>query len=396
MDTLIEKGGDRMKKYFIFLSVLVMSFVILLGSYQQVSVSANEIPLTSKSYILIDTNSGTILAAKNEHEKLPVASICKLMTSLITLERIEAGSLSLEDEIVASPYASSMEGSQAFLDAGSSYKVKDLLKSVIVASANDSSVVLAEGIAGSEQSFTKLMNERALQLGMNNTVYVNSNGLPAMGQHSSAYDTSILLKEVSQYDLYLEYSRIWMDELEHPSGRKTELVNTNRLIKYYDKCISGKTGFTDEAGYCLASHANNGKLDLIAVVLQCDKITDRFDESVQLYNYGFANFDNKKVVDASAILPDTYTVKNAESVLEVRPEKDYYILTKKGDSKEVELEININYGKAPIHEGEKCGTITIIDNGVVLEEINLIANNTIEPRTFKEALGAIKDRWMVK
>lgn len=385
-----------MKKYFVFLTVFVLSIVIMLGSYQHTSVWASEVTLTSKSYILIDKNSGTVLTAFNEHEKLPVASICKLMTSLITLERIEEGSLSLDDEIVASPYACSMEGSQAFLDAGSSYKVKDLLKSVIVASANDSSVVLAEAIAGSEQSFTKLMNERALQLGMNNTVYVNSNGLPAMGQHSSAYDTSILLKEVSKFDLYHEYCRIWMDELEHPSGRKTELVNTNRLIKYYDKCISGKTGFTDEAGYCLASHASDGKLDLIAVVLQCNRISDRFDESVQLYNYGFANFANKKVVDSTTALENTYIVKNAETKLEVRPVRDFYLLTKKGEDKEVEIEMNIEYGKAPIQEGEKCGKLTIIENGVVLDEIDLIANNSIEPRTFKETLSAIKDRWLVK
>lgn len=385
-----------MKKYFVFLTVFVLSIVIMLGSYQHTSVWASEVTLTSKSYILIDKNSGTVLTAFNEHEKLPVASICKLMTSLITLERIEEGSLSLDDEIVASPYACSMEGSQAFLDAGSSYKVKDLLKSVIVASANDSSVVLAEAIAGSEQSFTKLMNERALQLGMNNTVYVNSNGLPAMGQHSSAYDTSILLKEVSKFDLYHEYCRIWMDELEHPSGRKTELVNTNRLIKYYDKCISGKTGFTDEAGYCLASHASDGKLDLIAVVLQCNRISDRFDESVQLYNYGFANFANKKVVDSTTALENTYIVKNAETKLEVRPVRDFYLLTKKGEDKEVEIEMNIEYGKAPIQKGEKCGKLTIIENGVVLDEIDLIANNSIEPRTFKETLSAIKDRWLVK
>lgn len=385
-----------MKKFFVFLGVLVLTAVILLGNHVSVNAAGNELSLSSKSYILLDMDSGAILTAKDEHAELPVASICKLMTTLLTLERLEEGTLTLEDEAVASPYAASMEGSQAFLDAGSSYKVGDLLKSVIVASANDSSVVLAELIAGSEQNFTKLMNERALQLGMKNTVYVNSNGLPAMGQHSSAYDTAILLKEVSKYDIYHEFSRIWMDELVHPSGRKTELVNTNRLIRYYDKCISGKTGFTDEAGYCLASNASNGQLNLIAVVLKCDKISDRFDQSVQLFNYGFANFENKKVVDSSKDLEATFDVKGSDTKLTVRPAKDFYLLSKRGEGKEVELEIVVSYGKAPIKEGQVCGKMTILDEGVVLEEIDLVASNAIDHRSFKDTLDAIGNRWAIK
>lgn len=385
-----------MKKYFVFFSVFLLSIVMLLGNKLEVEATTNDLALSSKSYILIDMDSGTVLASKDEHEQLPVASICKLMTTLLTLERLQEGSLTLEDEVIASPYAASMEGSQAFLDAGSSYKIKDLLKSVIVASANDSSVVLAEAIAGSEQNFAKLMNERALQLGMNDTVYVNANGLPGMGQHSSAYDTSILLKEVSKYDLYHEYSRIWMDELVHPSGRKTELVNTNRLIKYYDKCISGKTGFTDEAGYCLASNASNGKLNLIAVVLKCDKISDRFDQSVQLFNYGFANFDNKKVVDSTKCLDTTFDVKGSETKLSVKPAKDFYILSQRGENKEVELEVEVTYGKAPIKTGEVCGKITVLQEGIVLEEVDLVATNDVEHRSFLDSLQAIMDRWEIK
>ncbi len=254
---------------------------------------------TSSSYILLDADSGTIMVNKNANEKLQVASICKLMTSLITMEKIEAGDLSLDSEILASEHAASMEGSQAFLDAGSKYKVSELLKSVIVASANDSAVALAEAIAGSEQAFVNLMNEKAKELGMNNTVYANATGLPAANQYSTAFDTTIVLKNATSHDIYKQYSNIWMDSFVHPSGRVTELVNTNRLIKYYDYCKSGKTGFTDEAGYCLSSTASNGNLNLIAVTLKCANPQDRFKESMELYNYGFANFENKKIIDSS-------------------------------------------------------------------------------------------------
>ena len=227
---------------------------------------------------------------------MPVASICKLMTSLITLEKLDSSEFKLTDCLVASEHACSMEGSQAFLDVGSSYSVSDLLKSVIVASANDSAVVLAEAISGNENAFVIEMNKRAKELGMNNTVYANATGLPSPNQYSTAMDTSLILREIVKHKLFVDYSNIWMDTLVHASGRETELVNTNRLIKYYSNCKAGKTGFTDEAGYCLVSMATNENLNLIAVTLNCDKPQDRFKESMDLFNYGFANYENVLII----------------------------------------------------------------------------------------------------
>ena len=351
---------------------------------------------TSKSYVLLDANSGTVLVKNNENEKMQVASICKLMTSLLTLEKIESGSLKLSDKLTASEHACSMEGSQAFLDAGSEYSVADLLKSVIVASANDSAVVLAESISGSENVFVVEMNKRAKELGMNNTVYANATGLPAPNQYSTAMDTSIILKEVAKHDLYVSNSNIWMDDFKHPSGRVTELVNTNRLIKYYDKCKTGKTGFTDEAGYCLASSATNGNLNLIAVTLKCDKAQDRFKESIDLFNYGFANFENIKVVDSSQSLQPLKTSGAKNEFVNVKFKHDFYVVAKKGQKGEYDVEISaISSVKAPKMKGERVGVATIVNNGKVIGEVEIVLSENAEKQEFADILTKISNKWAV-
>ncbi len=351
---------------------------------------------TSKSYVLIDANSGTVLVKQNENEKMQVASICKLMTSLLTLEKIESGSLKLSDKLTASEHACSMEGSQAFLDAGSEYSVADLLKSVIVASANDSAVVLAESLAGSENAFVVEMNKRAKELGMNNTVYANATGLPAPNQYSTAMDTSIILKEIAKHELYVSNSNIWMDDFTHPSGRVTELVNTNRLIKYYDKCKTGKTGFTDEAGYCLASSASNGNLNLIAVTLKCDKAQDRFKESIDLFNYGFANFENIKVVDSSQSLQPLKTSGAKNEFANIKFKEDFYVVAKKGQKGEYEVKVStISKVVAPKQKGDRVGVATIVNNGKLVSEIEIVLSENLEKQQFGDILSKISNKWAV-
>ena len=204
-----------------------------------------------------------------------------------------------------------MGGSQVFIESGGEYSIGDLLKSTIVSSANDASVALAEKIAGSENNFVKLMNKKALELGMKNTNYVNCTGLPASNQFSSAKDTAILLKEVFKYDTYHNYSKIWMDTLKHPKGRETELVNTNKLIRYYEGCDGGKTGSTNEAGYCLATTAKRGDMRLIAVVLGAENGKLRFAETSKLLNFGFNNFENKLIVSKDEILSSELKIQNS-------------------------------------------------------------------------------------
>ena len=388
-----------MRKVFVSIVCFILAIMCVTISEKEGIVLANYAynmfeNFTSKSYVLLEANSGKVLVSKNENEKMQVASICKLMTSLITLEKLESGALKLEDELVASEHACSMEGSQAFLDAGSSYTVANLLKSVVVASANDSAVVLAESISGSESAFVELMNKRAKELGMHSTVYANATGLPAPNQYSTAMDTSLILKEISKYDLYVEYSNIWMDKFVHPSGRETELVNTNRLIKYYDKCKTGKTGFTDEAGYCLASSASNGNLDLIAVALKCDKAQDRFKESMDLFNYGFANFENVKIVDKTEKLDDVPVFGGKKSTAIIEYNNDFYVVTNKGDKTEYVVNIEVfDKVKAPAQKGTKVGVATILSSGRIVGEVDIVLSENVEKHDFVDIVTKIAKNW---
>lgn len=390
-----------MKKNIIAIGVLLLATLMLclgLGLQQNAyaldssDVFAN---FTSKSTLLMHADSGQVLYAKNEHEKMQVASITKLMTVLLTLERTQKGTLKLDDEFIATEHACSMEGSQAFLDEGSAYTVKELLKSVIVASANDSAALLAEGIAGSESGFVKLMNEKAKQLKMNNTLYANATGLPATEQYSTAYDTATILKQVGKYDIYNQDSKIWMDKFVHPSGRETELVNTNRLIKYYAPTVSGKTGFTDEAGYCLASTASNKGLNLIAVTLNCADASSRFKESMDLFQYGFANYENKQVLSCDTALQQEIRIAGGkQETIAVYPQENYYVINKKGDDSQVTLNYELkNKVTAPVKQGDVLGKVLVTKQGKVIGEVNVVANQSVEKQTFGSALQKLANNW---
>lgn len=349
---------------------------------------------SSTSYILLDANSGKTLVQFNDKEKLPVASICKLMTSLITLENIESGNISLDDMVLVSQYSAAVEGSQAFLDAGSQYSVRDLLKSVVVASANDSAIALAEHIAGSEESFVDLMNSRASELGMVDTHYTNATGLTTLDQYSTAYDTCLVLREINKYDLYGEFARIWMDSLTHPSGRVTELVNTNRLIKYYPYCIDGKTGFTDEAGYCLSSVAQKDDLKLIAVTLNCKDAGSRFYESMKLYDYGFANYMNNVLIakDEYKVFADSNYAKSPNAILGITEDLSY--VCAKSESGNVELVYNIpEVLNAPMKSGDIVGNIvaTIDGKEVASTQVQLLSD--LDKANFKDIINKLANNW---
>lgn len=349
----------------------------------------------NKSYVLIDKNSGEVLLDKNSNQKMQVASICKLMTTLITLENIDESKLTMDDMLRASEHACSMEGSQAFLDAGSEYKVSELLKSVIVASANDSAVVLAEHIGGDEVSFVKLMNEKAKELGMKNTIYANATGLPAPNQYSTAYDTTLILAQLNKYEAYKNDCKIWMDDFVHPSGRVTQLVNTNRLVKYYSPCVSGKTGFTDEAGYCLSACASKNNMDLIAVVLGCKDSASRFSECMTLLNYGFDHYEIKNVVEKNAVLEQKVKVlRGKEKEIWLIYQEDFAVLKEKGNNNQIDVNIQLPETViAPICQGDVVGKAIISKDGVVVGEVNIVALSTVEKQTYKDAINRIGNYW---
>lgn len=392
-----NKKRGFMKKFFIsFMLILMTLFSIISGRI--LSVSAEELNLDAKAYLLMDYNTGKILLKNNETDHLEIASMVKLMTSLITIEKIQAGELSLEQKVMVSEYASSMEGSQAFLDAGKEYTINNLLKSVIIASANDSSVVLAEAISGTEDNFVKLMNERAKELGLENTHYANATGLPSENkQYSCAIDCAKLLKEEIKHELYFKYSNIWIDEIVHESGRKTELVNTNVLIRQYKGVDIGKTGFTDEAGYCLSASCLKNNMRLISVVIGTKSTKERFAISSTLLNYGFNNYENKKILSKDDFIENNINLKGSKiKNLKINYSNDFYYLAKKGENVDIKIKIDLPKNlKAPIKCNDVIGKAYLINEGVVVGEVDIISSENVEKITFKDSLDKVVENYKI-
>lgn len=381
-----------MKKFLTFSVFSVIILAICCGSVPVPVQAASEI--SSKSACLMSYETREVLFEKNSHTKVPVASMVKMMTILLTVEHIENGELSLDEMVSTSENASGMGGSQVFIDPYVEYSVEDLLKSVIVASANDASVALAEHISGSEANFVKRMNRRASELGMTDTNYVNCTGLPAAEGYSSAYDSAIILSELASHDIYHNYSTIWMQDLVHPSGRVTGLTNTNRLIRYYSGCDGGKTGSTNEAGCCLAATAKRDDMRLMSVVVGAKNSQTRFNECSQLFNYGFANFENVLLVDASKSVGQASVSKGKTSAVELYPSQNYYALVKKNEESPFAVEFELSsLVKAPVSEGENVGKITISKNGVVTKEIAVVTRVAVEKLGYLDTLKKIGEKW---
>lgn len=383
-----------MKRFFIFSIMLCILATTFCTSLQVNTFADSMLDLTSKSACLVDFSSGDVLYEKNSTAHLPVASMVKMMTILLTLEEYEKGNLTDETMISTTENASSMGGSQVFIDPYVEYSARDMLKSVIMASANDASVALAEHISGSEENFVIKMNERAKELGMNDTNYTNCTGLPAPEQYSCAKDSALVLKEVSKFDKYHEFSTIWMDELVHPSGRKTELVNTNRLVRYYEGCDGGKTGSTNEAGCCLSATAKRNNMRLISVIIGAQNSQTRFNECSKLFNYGFANFENKCLLDSNKSIKTVAVNKGKIENAEIFACQDYSVTTKKGANTEMEINYQLPEKlNAPIKSGDVVGKAVISKDGVVVKEIDLIVKKDIQPLSLKDCFDKVIYAW---
>ena len=385
-----------MKK--VVISVMLIFLCLVMGFSSSIKfVYAENEGYTARALYLIDYNTGEVLYEKNSNAKMPVASIVKLMTILLTIENIEAEKLSLEETVIVSENAAGMGGSQVFLEAGGEYKVKDLLKSVIVSSANDSSVALAERISGSVSGFVELMNNKAKSLGLVDTNYVNPTGLPAPSQFSSAKDVAKLLKEVSKYDIYHKFSTIWIDKISHSNNRETELVNTNKLVRYFNGCDGGKTGSTSEAGYCLATTAKRGNMRLISVVLGAENGKLRFAESSKLLNYGFDNFFNKKIVSEAEEIENSIKIKygNVDNI-SVKSKEDIYLLCKKNANDKIEVKYDFFENiEAPVSEGDVVGKVYVIKNGEVVRESEVISSTTVLKRSYIDNINKTIENWKI-
>ncbi len=386
-----------MKRIYTFCVLCICILTIFCSSMQfslQNVLAERDVDITSKSAYLVDFESGEVLFSKNETQHLPVASMVKMMTILISLEELDAGNISLDTKITTTENASGMGGSQVFLDPYVEYSFEDLLKSVIMASANDASVALAEYFNGNESAFTNRMNRRAKELGMIDTHYSNCTGLPAPEQYSSAKDTAIVLKEILKHDIYHKYSTVWIDELTHPSGRKTELVNTNRLIRYFQGCDGGKTGSTNEAGCCLGASAIRNDMRLISVIVGAENSKTRFNESATLLNYGFSNFESKKLVNSEVPIANIPVQKGKVDVVDVFANENFSAIVKKGFENSYEISVNVDkFVKAPSKSGDIVGEVTISKNGNIIKNIPIIIKEDLKHQSLIETAHKIVENW---
>lgn len=356
---------------------------------------ATELPfnIQAKAALLMDYETGTVLYEKNAHQKLPVASITKIMTLLLAMEAIEEGRLKLDDPVHVSPYAASMGGSTVFLEAGETFPVSTILESIIVASANDGSVALAEKIYGSHELFVQKMNERAQQLGMKNTNFVNCTGLPAENHYTTAYDVALMSRELLKHPLFFKWSTIWLDYMR---DGKTMLVNTNRLIRFYEGCDGIKTGYTQEAGHCISATAKRGNLRLIAVILGAPTSQIRFNEARKLLDYGFANYESVMVVRKGQIVQNEIPVTGGKTsrIMGVAADNLSLLLTK-GDSKEFAKEVQISAPlKAPIREGQKIGVLTVKKDGKEVGKVDILAGESVEVAGVFDYFNRIFNNWL--
>lgn len=342
--------------------------------------------ISAKSAFLIEANTGKVLFSYNENERLAPASMTKIMTLLLTAEAIEQGKIKLTDEVVVSTHAADQEGSKCFLDAGSTYLVKDLIKSVAVASANDSAVALSEFICGTEKEFAKRMNERAKELNMENTQFKNATGLDESGHYSTAKDLCIAIKELKKHTEILKGSNEWLYDMKHPSGRVTGLVNTNRLVRTEKNLILAKTGHTDNAGYCITTYSKNGNTEIIASVLGVNNSKDRFNEVKALTDYAFNNYETIKALNKEET-EATIKVRggNMEEV-QVYPQKDVYFTKEKGGDNAIIKEVILNEEQyfAPLNLGQVVGQIKVSSLSGEEETVDLILAQEVDKITYKE------------
>ncbi len=339
---------------------------------------ASALEIAAKSYILMDIDSGKVICEGNSDEKSAPASITKVMSLLLVMESIASGSLDYTTEVTASEHASSMGGSQIWLEPNETMTVDELLKAAVIASANDAMTALAEAVAGSEETFVSLMNKRAKELGCKNTNFINCSGLDAEGHYSSARDIAIMSAELMKHEKIKNYSTVWMDTLR---GGDTELVNTNKLVRFYSGATGLKTGTTSTAGCCLSATAEREGMHLVAVVMGCANSNDRFNSARKLLDFGFANYKVLTVTPSFkyASLPRVKGGVGKELLVEA---EEISILVKKG-SGEPELKYDFpDSVNAPVKKGDKIGEITVTVDGADAAKIDITAAESIAKANF--------------
>lgn len=352
----------------------------------------NSLNLESGAAILIEQSSGEVLYAHNVHEKLRPASVTKVMSLLLIMEALDNGQISLDDQVPCSENAHSMGGSQIWLDTTETLSVNDMIKSMCVVSANDCTVAMAEYLAGSEESFVQRMNAKAKDLGMNDTTFKNCHGIDEDGHVTSAYDIALMSRELlKNHPQITNYTTIWMDSIR---DGKSELTNTNKLVRNYKGATGLKTGSTSLALYNLSASATRNDLSLIAVIMKAPSTKIRFSEATKLLDYGFANYNAKSFGHKGDIVTSTFVNKGISNSVNLVLENDASILLKKGADSNIEQNVTINDNiSAPIQKGDCLGKVTYTLNNEQLLEINLLAESNIEKNTVWNLTTSLYQRW---
>jgi len=376
-----------LKKLLVF--ILLMLLVFPINIYAE-----DEFLKNAKSGMLIEASTGEVLYEKNKDDRVSVASMTKMVAQIIILENIEKGTLSWDEIIKVSKNAADMGGSQIWLQYGEEMSVRDLMKGISMASANDATVALAERIAGTEEAFVKQMNDKVKELGLKNTNFVNPTGLDEDNHYSSAYDMAIIAKELLRHEQILEFSSVYEDYIRVDTPNKFWVVNTNKLIRFYDGADGLKTGFTDDAGYCMAVTAKRDGMRLIAIVLGEDSGSVRNEETSELLDYGFNMYKVDIVKNKNDYITEINIENGTKDKINLVVEEDLVVLKKKSEiSKQYDIETKLNEIKLPINKGDAVGKVLVKDGNKVIKESKLIASESVNKlgyfRTILETLEDI-------
>ena len=380
------------------LASLIMAILIAIMPMNLSFANEDNAPLSvsSKSAILMDVGSGQILYEKNAHDKLPPASVTKVMTMLLICEALDSGKITLDDSVQISDNAASMGGSQIFLEAGEVQKVDNLLKGIAVASANDGCVAMAEYIGGSVESFVDMMNAKAKELNMKDTNFVNTNGLPVDNHYTSAHDIAIMSRELLKHDVISKYLTTWMDQVVVGKKQITVgLANTNKLIKHYQGATGVKTGFTQQAKYCLSASAKRGDTHLVAVTLGAETSPERFKDATSLLNFGFANYESVKLCSKNDNIATLTLDKADEQKINLVAKEDLSVLIKKGGNKDFTRKIKVNENPTiPIKKGTNLGYVEIYQGKTLVGKVDLVNTKDIQKASYLKMLQRVIDEML--
>lgn len=359
-----------MKKVCLLLVLLICPFSVL----------ALDLASNAKSAIIIEPTTGKVIFEKNSNERLEPASMTKIMTLLLTFEAIDNGKISLDDTVTISKRAADMGGSQMFLEAGSNIRLEEIIKGVSIASANDGAIALAEFVGGSVENFVDMMNKKAEDLGLSNTHFVNPHGLHADNHYSSAYDMALMASNLINHEKILNYTSIYEDYFNKPDGSRTWLVNTNKLVRFFEGVDGLKTGYTQEAGYCLTATAKKGNVRYITVVMGEPSSDIRSRETTNMLNYAFNSFKLNTILDKSQELGTIYIDKSKQKTAKIVVKNSVTeLISKEKDLPSYTYNLKVDKLKAPLKSGTKVGTVEILDNeGLIVREEEVTISYDIE------------------